>query len=58
MPFKYCVVHCATAYRSNKDNMSIFSFPNDENLKQKWINVIPRKNVIVKKKCVKSDNHI
>ena len=46
-----CVPGCKTGYKSqkNSEKYSLFGFPADENLKQKWIAAIPRKNWVVSK---------
>lgn len=44
MPRTCCVVGCQTGYKSNTEKMSTFSFPKDEELKNKWIKAIPRQH--------------
>lgn len=57
MPRSCCVVGCTTGYKSNHSTISTFSFPADENLKKKWINKIPRKNLIVTKNLAVCASH-
>ena len=44
MVFTCCVPGCNTGYRSNKskEKVSLFIFPKDEDMRQKWIRAIPR----------------
>lgn len=48
MPRVWCVPSCKANYnstlKSQQSYMSVFTFPKDENLRQKWIKSIPRKN--------------
>lgn len=50
MPRTCCVVGCQTGYKSNHNtNVSTFSFPKDEGMRKKWINSIPRKDLVISK---------
>lgn len=46
MVYICCVPGCKTGYKSNKSDakIALFQFPQNNDLKQKWINAIPRKN--------------
>ncbi|XP_050065206.1 uncharacterized protein LOC126554149 [Aphis gossypii] len=58
MPRSCCVVGCQTGYKSNSNKIvSTFSFPKNESLRQKWINVIPRKDLIVTQNSAVCANH-
>eukprot|EP00102_Acyrthosiphon_pisum_P006714 XP_003240276.1 PREDICTED: THAP domain-containing protein 2-like [Acyrthosiphon pisum] len=59
MPRSCCVVGCKTGYKSNHSTIKVstFSFPTDENLKKKWINKIPRKDLIATKNSVVCASH-
>lgn len=59
MPRSCCVVGCKTGYKSNHSTIkaSTFSFPTDENLKKKWIDKIPRKDLIVTKNSTVCASH-
>lgn len=58
MPRSCCVVGCQTGYKSNSNKIvSTFSFPKTESLRQKWINVIPRKDLIVTQNSAVCANH-
>ncbi|XP_026820232.1 uncharacterized protein LOC113558856 [Rhopalosiphum maidis] len=57
MPRACSVVGCTTGYKSNRCNISTFSFPKNNNLRQKWINAIPNKNVVVNKNSAVCANH-
>ena len=48
MVFTCCIPGCNTGYRSNasKEKISLYKFPKDENMRQKWIRAIPRKDWI------------
>lgn len=45
MPFKCCVPGCKGNYNSGP-KVQVFSFPNEENLRKKWIISIPRKDFV------------
>jgi len=58
MPRPCCIVGCQTRYKSNSDTfVSTFSFPKNESLRKKWINVIPQKHLIVTKNSAICANH-
>jgi hypothetical protein len=44
MPRKCCVPACKSNYSSESEKVTVFRFPKDENLKQKWIRCIHRHN--------------
>ena len=46
MVFTCCVPECNTGYRSSQavEKVAVFRFPKNNNLRQKWIKAIPRKN--------------
>lgn len=44
MPKKCCVVGCRSGYDTNKEKVNTFKFPNDEELKMKWLISIGRKD--------------
>lgn len=52
---KCCVPGCNVNYNPWTDNvqlnLSVFSFPSDENLRNKWLDVIPRKDEFNVKNC-------
>lgn len=37
------VVRCQTGYKSSNEKVSIFTFPKEEVMRDKWINAVPRK---------------
>lgn len=45
MPYKCCVPGCKSNYNSakNENHISVFRFPQDEELRASWLNHIPRK---------------
>ena len=43
MPYKCCVPECKGNYKSGP-RVAVFSFPKDEDLRQKWIHAIKRKD--------------
>ena len=53
MPFKCCVPECYGKYDDTKDRVgekvSVFKFPDDPDLRAKWIRMIPRKDYTVTK---------
>lgn len=59
MPRSCCIVGCQTGYKSNPSDtfVSTFSFPKNESLRKKWMNVIPRKDLIVTKNSAVCANH-
>ena len=48
MPFKCCVPQCKGNYKGCP-RVTVFGFPQDESLKQKWIHAIKRKNFMPSK---------
>ena len=58
MVYTCCIPGCKTGYKSCKseEKVALFGFPSNEELKQKWISAIPRKNWTIKKNhkvCIK-----
>ena len=53
MPFKCCVPECCGNHDDTKDRIgekvSVFKFPDDPDLRAKWIRMIPRKDYTVTK---------
>jgi hypothetical protein len=49
MPYKCVVPFCNSNYDSGGKKFSVFSFPKNENLLNKWKAAIPRDNLIVNK---------
>lgn len=47
-----CVVYCTSGYKSNPKNFSLFQFPKNEILRDKWEKFIPRANLVVNPKTV------
>ena len=44
MPNKCCVAFCNSNYDSSKDSyVTVYSFPNNEEERKKWLNAIPNK---------------
>ena len=50
MPYNCCVPNCHGNY-PNDPKDTLFEFPGDENLKQKWIHAIKRKDFSSSKKA-------
>lgn len=56
MPTTCCVPGCKSNYNA-KENISVFQFPNDEKLKEKWISAIHRVDFIPKSRTVVCIKH-
>jgi hypothetical protein len=61
MPYKCCIPECrgnydATEERSD-DKVSVFRFPDDPDLRAKWIRMIPRKDYPVTENTVVCEKH-
>lgn len=55
MPKKCCVPGCVSNYKG-QEYTSVFAFPSDSHLKEKWLTSIPRKDYVVTKHsavCIK-----
>ena len=56
MPYKCCIPECRGNYDATKERMdekvSVFSFPDDPDLRAKWLRMIPRKDYAVTKHTV------
>ncbi|XP_022171020.1 uncharacterized protein LOC111034219, partial [Myzus persicae] len=48
---------CQTGYKSNDEKVSTFSFPKNEEMQNKWIKAIPRKDFIVSKNAAICAKH-
>ncbi|XP_055928658.1 uncharacterized protein LOC129959790 [Argiope bruennichi] len=46
MPSACCVPNCKSNYTKNSPNISVFSFPKDENTRRAWISAIKRDNFV------------
>ncbi|XP_055939658.1 THAP domain-containing protein 2-like [Argiope bruennichi] len=46
MPSACCVPNCKSNYTKNSPNISVFSFPRDENTRRAWISAIKRDNFV------------
>ncbi|KAL4107529.1 hypothetical protein QTP88_017865 [Uroleucon formosanum] len=57
MPRTCYVVGCQTGYKSNDEKVSTFSFPKNEEMQNKWIKAIPRKDFIVSKNAAICAKH-
>lgn len=57
MPSTCCVVYCTSGYRSNPEKISLFQFPKNEILREKWEKSIPRANLVVNPKTVICEKH-
>lgn len=56
MPQKCCVPGCKSNY-SSQEYVSVFTFPSDPDLKEKWIQQIGRKDYVVNKNSVVCAKH-
>ncbi|GBM86994.1 hypothetical protein AVEN_19892-1 [Araneus ventricosus] len=56
MPSPCCVPGCRSNYKKN-ENVSVFSFPRNENLKKSWITAIKRQDFIPTKHSRVCINH-
>ncbi|KAL5233806.1 hypothetical protein ACI65C_001216 [Semiaphis heraclei] len=57
MPSSCCVVFCTSGYKSNPEKVSLFQFPKNEILREKWGKSIPRANLVVNSKTVICEKH-
>ena len=61
MPLNCCVPGCRGNYRGTKEHpeekVSVFRFPNDSELRAKWIRMIPRENLQVTENTVVCEKH-
>jgi len=57
MPRTCCVVGCLTGYKSNKEKVSTFSFSKNEEILNKWIKVVPRRDFTVTKNSAIRSKH-
>lgn len=61
MPQKCCVPNCRGNYRKTKEhaeeNVSVFRFPKDPEIRAKWIRMIPREGLEVGDKTVVCEKH-
>ncbi|CAH1977845.1 unnamed protein product [Acanthoscelides obtectus] len=48
MPYKCCVPNCVGNYRKGP-KVQVFSFPLNENCRKRWLNAIPRSDLVVTK---------
>lgn len=48
---------CKSNYKSEKENVSVFKFLNEEKLQKSWLKNIPRKNWIPGKRSVVCEKH-
>lgn len=44
MPSRCCVTGCKGNYDSTNEKVSVFKFPSNEELSEKWMKAIPRKD--------------
>ncbi|CAG5129678.1 unnamed protein product [Candidula unifasciata] len=56
MPHKCCVPGCRSNYRGQK-YVSVFTFPSDADLKEKWLELIGRRDYVVSKNSVVCARH-
>jgi len=61
MPEKCCVPGCRGNYEGtaehDQEKVSVFRFPRDPELREKWIRLIPRENLLVHDKTVVCEKH-
>ena len=61
MPDKCCVPECRGNYHNTKDHIgekvSVFKFPDDPDLRAKWIRMIPRKDYEITRNTVVCEKH-
>ena len=48
MPSHFCVPNCRANY-PNGPKVAVFSFPQDEDMKRKWLRAIPRQDFVATK---------
>lgn len=62
MPLHCCVTGCRGNYRASKEHptverVSVFKFPDDTALREKWLRLIPRENIPLNDKTVVCEKH-